>query len=156
MNSMKNLILFLIFLSTASAHATLGDQSSKIADEGQKLGFSSPVEKAFSNYKQFDFKADSLQARQFANIDGKIFALTWTGKLNDQLTQLLGVYSSDLEKYYQAHPKRTGRIPYQKFDAGGVTFEFWDLPKIVKGRAYITAELPSGVTIDNLTAPFQK
>ena len=73
-------------------------------------------------------KAGAAPVLQFASTEtGKIFAVSWTGRFNDQINQLLGDYAADLQKYDQQHPPRSGRIHYRKVNAGRVVLEFWDL-----------------------------
>lgn len=109
------------------------------------------TESPFNRYKRVEWSHNGKRLRQYASSDtGALFAFSWTGQADETVNQLLGSYAADLKKHDQEHPPRTGRIPYRKVDAGRVVFEFWNLPKMVKGRAYVPSLMPSTVTTDNI------
>lgn len=146
-----HLVIALVLSKTSAANATLGEKLTDLASEGKKTGLAPVAEKVQGSYKQVDLQADNGTVRQFATTDtGQVFGIFWTGPLTNNITQLLGTYSSDLQNYDKTHPKRPGRIHYRKVDAGRVVFEFWDLRKKVEGRAYLPGQMPAGVTTDSI------
>jgi Protein of unknown function (DUF2844) len=148
-SSYLSLILTLIF--SMEARATLDEPVDSIAIESGKLHTVVRANKVLATHQKIEIKSDEVSVRQYADVGGKkVFAIAWTGKMNDPVFRMLGRHSTELEKYEAEHPKRTGRSHYRKIETGGVVYEFWDLPKMVKGRAYIPSAMPAGVTSDSI------
>ncbi len=138
--------LFLALATPLSARAALGEV---LPPEPENSG-GQVTEKMSRPFRRLESGTEHARVRQFASMrDNRVFAVTWTGRRDEKVHTLLGVYKNDLHDYEQNHPPRAGRIHYRKVDAGRVVFEFWDLPKMVKGRAYLPAQMPAGVSTED-------
>lgn len=141
MRTMKRkLSLVFYLLMPAIASATLGGNEGPVAVAKTKT---------FTNFRRLEDSTGKL-AQFTATSTGKVFAVFWKGRNADTIMPALGEYATDLQTYEQQHPHRAGRIPYRKVNAGRVIFEFWDLPKMVKGRAYVPRLMPPGLTADDI------
>lgn len=157
---MKSLLTKILFSSIISVgvgfsfaercFATLGADADSIVNDRTKLALDRSEPKKFSNFKAEEMVAKGLRVRQFVSPSGRVFALAWSGRVDSQLPQLLGSYSKDVQEYEQAHPKRAGRIPYRRVDAGRVVLEFWDTLRKVEGKAIVPALAPANVTAKDI------
>jgi hypothetical protein len=101
-----------------------------------------------TNYRVHDIELPSgTVLREFAALDGKVFAVAWSGPSIPNLRQALGRY---FDEYVSAAGAMHGvrhRIEVQESDlvvqSGGHMRRF-------SGRAYLPAALPAGVTLDEL------
>jgi hypothetical protein len=137
----------LLCMGTASAGLG-GDSASIIADsktmQGSLHGYSSP---------QFEIQEittqNGIRVREFANGDGLVFAIAWSGPAEPNLQQLLGVH---FEQYLHARMAQTPpglhrnlrlALPDLVIEAGGHM-------RAYRGRAYLPAFLPPGASTAEL------
>jgi len=85
--------------------------------------------------------------REYADAEGRVFAITWNGPLKPDLRQLLGPYFphyiSDSNEQSSGHARRTVRHEDLVVHSLGRMRAF-------SGKAYLQSVIPNGVEIDSL------
>jgi Protein of unknown function (DUF2844) len=129
------------------ASATLGEPESSIATEKQ-ASKASIKETSLGSYRVHELQSSSgTVIREYAGLDGKVFAVTWHGPFMPNLRDALGRY---FDEYAAA--ASSGRM-----DRNHVQVEQDDLVvrvgghmRAYRGLAYLPQAVPSGVSIGDL------
>jgi hypothetical protein len=129
------------------AWATLGQPESSIPSERQ-ASKASIKETSLGSYRVHEIQAPSgTVIREYAGLDGKVFAVTWHGPFMPNLRDALGQY---FDEYAAA--ASSGRM-----DRNHVRVEQDDLVvrvgghmRAYQGLAYLPHALPSGVSVGDL------
>lgn len=87
--------------------------------------------------------------REYVSPTGKVFAVAWQGPWPPDLQQLLGPYFSKFQQAMQSQKKRAGRSPVLVHQSNLVV-EHGGLMRSFAGRAYLTDQIPSGVTLESI------
>jgi hypothetical protein len=132
---------------SSPAFATLGEPESSLAAESQ-FAPASVKESERGSYRVHELQLPSgTVVREYAGLDGNVFAVTWRGPFVPNLRQLLGRYFDE----YAAAPKSPhadhNHLEVRNSDlvvqAGGHM-------RAYSGRAYLPQALPAGVTLGDL------
>jgi hypothetical protein len=134
-------------LWTSVASATLGQPESSIAAETQ-LNRASIKQSQVGAYRVHEMQLPSgTVLREYAGLDGKVFAVTWSGPFMPNLKQALGTYFDEFSAQIgTAHATRKHlviRQPDLVVESGGHM-------RAHHGRAYLPQAIPSGVSIGDL------
>lgn len=86
------------------------------------------------------------RVREFAGLDGKVFAVAWSGPTLPNLRQTLGPY---FDTYVTAVKLRRGRGPIQIQQSGFVVRAAGHM-RDFSGVAYLPAAVPGGVNVQEL------
>lgn len=87
--------------------------------------------------------------REYVSPTGKVFAVAWKGPWPPDLQQLLGPYFSQFQQAAQSAKQRAGRTPVSIHQSNLVVQRSGHMRSWV-GRAYLTDQLPSGVTAESI------
>ena len=134
-------------LWTSVASAALGQPESSIAAETQ-LNRASIKQSQVGAYRVHEMQLPSgTVLREYAGLDGKVFAVTWSGPFMPNLKQALGTYFDEFSAQIgTAHATRKHlviRQPDLVVESGGHM-------RAHHGRAYLPQAIPSGVSIGDL------
>jgi hypothetical protein len=134
-------------LWTSVASATLGQPESSIAAETQ-LNRASIKQSQMGAYRVHEMQLPSgTVLREYAGLDGKVFAVAWSGPFMPNLKQALGTYFDEFSAQLgTAHGTRKHlviRQPDLVVESGGHM-------RAHHGRAYLPQAIPSGVSIGDL------
>src|ERR1700722_2255038 len=134
-------------LWTSVASAALGQPESSIAAETQ-LNRASIKQSQVGAYRVHEMQLPSgTVLREYAGLDGKVFAVTWSGPFMPNLKQALGTYFDEFSAQIgTAHATRKHlviRQPDLVVESGGHM-------RAHHGRAYLPQAIPSGVFIGDL------
>lgn len=142
----RNIMVIGTFI-TIGAHATLGEHVDSVSADAKVFKIQSKV----SSRSQERFAVHEIAygpgfIKQFANSDGKIFAIVWEGLRTPDLTQLLGNYYDDYEQNLQGTKRIFGQR-FQNVRGRNVVVEKWGVMRRLQGRAYDPFLMPEGVSI---------
>ncbi|MGD0492663.1 MAG: DUF2844 domain-containing protein [Steroidobacteraceae bacterium] len=134
-------------LWSAVASATLGEPEASLTAETQ-LNRASIKESNFGAYHVHEMQlASGTVVREYAGLDGKVFAVTWSGPFIPNLKQSLGSYFAEFSAQASAaHGTRKHleiRQPDLVVQSGGHM-------RAHHGLAYLPQALPSGVSVGDL------
>jgi hypothetical protein len=125
------------------ASATLGEAETSVAAEPQ-LARASIKETLHGSYRVHDIQQPSgTVIREYAGLDGKVFAVTWHGPFSPNLRQTLGSY---FDQYAAAAPAGRQDRNHVQVHAGNLVVQVGGHMRAYSGRAYLPQSLPSGVT----------
>jgi hypothetical protein len=83
--------------------------------------------------------------REYLSSSGQVFAIAWHGPWQPDLQQLLGSYFQPYQQAAKAAKQRPGRAPVSIHQATLVVEQSGHMRDFI-GRAYLSDQLPSGVT----------
>ncbi|WP_158300633.1 DUF2844 domain-containing protein [Chromobacterium sp. ATCC 53434] len=139
--------MWLLLLVPGLAGATLGqrlDAASTAAAAGQSM-MAAPVSTDFRVQQSVD--AGGRLIRQYADGNGTVFAVAWSGKSLPDLQQLLGTY---FPAYRQAQQANRAGLNVMRGQVGSFVVHSLGRMGAFSGAAYDTALMPAGVTPDQL------
>jgi hypothetical protein len=129
------------------ASATLGETESSIAAEPQ-LASASIKETMRGSYRVHEIQQPSgTVIREYAGLDGKVFAVTWHGPFSPNLRQTLGSY---FDQYAAAAPSGRQDRNHVQVRESNLVVQVGGHMRAYSGRAYLPQALPSGVTAGDL------
>ncbi len=130
-----------------AANATLGENI-VTAGEGRlqaKVPLRTQPALGFSIYEtRNDF---GTTIREYADITGKVFAVTWSGPLMPDLRQLLGPY---FPQYAANDGDRKGGHSHRTVRQEDLIVHSSGRMRAFSGKAYLASAVPTGVIIDDL------
>ncbi len=130
------------------AAALGGDASSVAADQSALRGDLSSVETPRYRIREIS-TASGMRVREYADAGGVIFAVAWSGPALPDLRQLLGGYYGE---YSAALLDRKPRGIHRSVvvAARSVNVELAGHMRAYSGRAYLPAQIPAGVPIQEI------
>ena len=133
--------------ATTPAVASLGAQQASIAADVTHLRASLKASSA-SNYSVSELDGDGgMVTREFTNGSGTVFAVSWSGPVRPDLSQLFGTYFARFQA--DSHTRVRVRQPLRSDDidfivrSGGHPGKVW-------GFAVLPGELPQGFPLETL------
>ena len=148
-----------IALASASAHAALGGHETSVAGEVQAqraLNHSArPSTKTASGaiYTRHDLAlAGGGSISEYADVDGLVFAVTWSTATMPDLDSLLGEHKAELDAA-QIQSRATGiRSPRNLSVAhGDLSLSSTGHMRAYRGQAHLTSLLPQGFDLKELS-----
>lgn len=129
------------------ASATLGETEASIPTEPQ-LAAASIKETMRGSYRVHEIQQPSgTVIREYAGLDGKVFAVTWHGPFLPNLHQTLGSY---FDQYAAAAPAGRQDRNHVQVHESNLVVQVGGHMRAYSGRAYLPQALPSGVTAGDL------
>jgi hypothetical protein len=129
------------------ACAALGEPESSIAGDVQHLkgSIKSTIR---SNYRVHEIQLPSgTVLREFAAVDGNVFAVVWSGPAIPDLRQALGRY---FDVYLTAAQARRGGHRHLQIEQSGFVMQSSGHMRAFSGRAYLPQALPPGTSADEI------
>jgi Protein of unknown function (DUF2844) len=140
-------LLLLALAAARPARATLGADVTSVARDREALQGSLAVTSAAAWQVHELSTPSGVVVREYVAKAGQVFAVTWEGKRQPDLRQLLGPWFARFTSETRAH--RTGHhllsIDAPDFSVSVVRFQ-----RGFRGRAILPAQLPAGVSRDQL------
>lgn len=135
-------------LWSCAAFATLGEPEAALKSEAQ-LTFGAQKQTDRGNYRVHEIDLPSgTVVREYAALDGAVFAVTWRGPFMPNLKQALGRYFDQYAAGAKAAP-RSDRHHVQ-LAQDDLVIQSAGHMRAYRGRAYLPHALPSGVTVGEL------
>ena len=136
-----------LLLASVPAIASLGgDEASVQSDAARMKAVLTTTRESAYTLHQFQ-TPDGVSVREYLSPSGKVFAVAWQGPYAPNLKQLLGSYSAQFEQAVQAsnRPTRRGPVTVQQ---SNLVVQLSGHMGAFSGRAYLTDQLPAGVTTE--------
>jgi hypothetical protein len=134
-------------LWSAVALATLGEPETSLTAESQ-LNRASIKESNYGSYRVHEMQLPSgTVLREYAGLDGKVFAVTWNGPFIPNLKQSLGSYFAE---FAAAAPAAHGTRKHLEVREPDLVVESAGHMRAHHGIAYLPQALPSGVSVGDL------
>ena len=143
------LLLALTWSYPRQAGATLGEGAASLAKDRKALSSTKTTSASQTNYAVQEITSDATLVREYFTASGVVFGVAWNGLVHPDLTTLLGSYASE----YQAARKQTKHGHGQRHSrvrTSRVVVETWGHMRNLRGRAYLPALLPVGVSFDEI------
>ena len=134
-------------LWSAVACATLGEPETSLTAETQ-LNRASLKESDRGSYRVHEMQLPSgTVLREYAAVDGKVFAVTWNGPFIPNLKQSLGSYFAE---FSAAAPAAHGTRKHLLVRQPDLVVESAGHMRAHHGVAYLPQAVPSGVSVGDL------
>jgi hypothetical protein len=102
-----------------------------------------------SSYTVQELETPGATVKEYVSGDGVIFAITWRGLANPDLSQLLGTYFSD----YKTEKARQGRVHgarMERVETSNLTVRRAGHMRDLQGQAYDVRLFPAGFSVEDL------
>ena len=136
-------------LPPRQAQATLGEGAASVTRDRNALSAAKKATTSQANYTVQEVASAATTVREYLSLSGVVFAVAWNGMVHPDLTTLLGSYAGE----YRDAKRRSQRQHGQKrsrVEANRVIVETWGHMRNLRGRAYLPALLPEGVSINEI------
>lgn len=131
------------------ARATLGESVDSVESAQKVFKAVQHATLTRNGYTIREFKSEANVTREYISPSGVVFAIAWNGLSHPDLTSQLGTYAGEYQKALrQTHGQKGKR--HLQVKANRVIVEKWGHMRNMQGRAYISALIPSGVSIDEI------
>ena len=150
MNTMKYRlasVLLLASLASPAAHAALGESKASVQADAVQLGGSVKVTQ-HPTYQTHEIQLPSgTQLREFADQDGKVFAVAWRGPAPPNLKQALGQY---FDNYVAAAKVNRLGHHHLEISSSELIVHAAGHMRAFTGVAYLPQALPGGFDLGEL------
>jgi hypothetical protein len=137
------------FVFIRQAEAALGKSTDSLASDRKALTTVRSVKKTFSNYNVQELQSKTKNVREYVSPSGVVFGIAWDGISHPDLTPLLGNYASEHKKA-EANFRRQHGLRHARIKTSNIVVEKWGHMRRVRGRAYVPALIPEGVSVDEI------
>jgi Protein of unknown function (DUF2844) len=134
-------------MSPYMAAAALGEPETSVSTDVSQLRGSIKITE-HANYRQHEIQLPSgTVVREFAGLDGKVFAVAWSGPFVPNLRQTLGRY---FDTYVAAAKGRHTGHTHLQISQSDLVVQSGGHMRAFAGRAYLPQAIPSGVDVGDL------
>jgi hypothetical protein len=136
--------------SAGIALATLGEAGDSVAVDRKAL---SAVNRGTVNRSQYtvqEIQSGSVMVREYVSSSNIVFGVAWNGRVQPDLDQLLGSYAGEYRDTLRKSKRMPGRRAGRQVKTGRIVVETWGQMRNLQGRAYVSALVPEGVSIDEI------
>jgi hypothetical protein len=138
-----------VLIWSIRAFAALGGDASSVQSDAAHLQGSVRVTNNASYTIQEIQTPTGITVREFVSLAGKVFAIAWQGPWPPDLHQLLGSYFTQYQQAAQTPKQRAGRAPVSIHQENLIVQHAGHMRSFT-GHAYLTDQLPSGVTAESI------
>jgi hypothetical protein len=131
------------------AQATLGESVDSVASDRKAFSAVQHATTTRNGFTVQEFQSEANSVREYVSPSGVVFAVAWNGLSHPDLTPLLGTYVDEYKQALRGTAIRKGRR-YLRVQSNRVIVEKWGHMRNMRGRAYLPALIPSGVSIDEI------
>ncbi len=142
------LLVLLVFLHAPAAHAALGATREDLLRDAAALQTTRVTITSREHYDVHEMiSADGTTVRAYVEPGGRVFAVTWSGRVQPDLRVVLGPYYA---RFLEA-----ARAPHPSHHVLSVTtpdlmLSVVKLPRGFTGRAHLPSLVPAGTAVDTL------
>ncbi len=142
--------MFLVFFMDSRAKATLGEPESRITENEVKvLKARSRKTTPAVGYTVHEITLDGTTLKEYADLAGLVFAVSWQGIKTPDFSVIFGSYYSEYKtEREKIAPERGKRIMNTK--APNIVVSSGGHMRNLHGFAYLPALVPKGVSLDSL------
>ena len=128
------------------SHAALGEPEATAAGDAQQLrGSIKSMQRTTYRVHEIQLPSGTV-LREFAGLDGTVFAVAWEGPALPDLRQALGRY---FDSYVGAQKLKRGRGRFD-MQEGGLVVQSHGHMRAFSGRAYLSQSLPAGTSLEEV------
>jgi hypothetical protein len=139
-----------LFLIPTLSFASLGGNTSSIQADQQALRAQQGRIAAHPHYSIHEITEQDTHIQEYVSDDNRVFAITWKGSVQPDLSTLLGSYYPDFQKAVrQSRHQRKGRAP-MILRSPRLNVELGGHMRALHGRAWIPELLPEGFNTDEI------
>ena len=141
------LVVTFFMVPSKPAHATLGGSAETVEHDRVHMKAVMRTQGGSGYTVHAMTAASGTSIREYVGLDGKVFAVTWSGPSMPDLRQLLGSYFST----YATEPiaRRNGHA-HRQIERADLVVRSSGHQRAFSGKAYVPSLLPTGVAIDEL------
>jgi hypothetical protein len=130
-----------LLLAAGAARAELGGNFASVQAEAQRLNGTVHTV-SMPSYDVHEIQVNNhVIERQYVNHAGKVFGVTWKSKGGPNMQQMLGAYFAK----FQALGARRTDLHHAALSSPDLVVQVGSFLQTFMGRAYVPAQLPSGV-----------
>jgi hypothetical protein len=130
--------------------AQLGDKIQSIDALATKTKLITKPPVSHKNYTLHELSDGTLTIREYADKDGRIFAVAWDGMSHPDLSMLLGSYFEDFSASVTHGGRPYGRPTQSEVQGEHVTVVKWGHMRSAHGKAFLHGDLPSAVKSEDI------
>jgi hypothetical protein len=138
-----------IFATTHRVQATLGEPADSVESDRKAFSTAQSTITVHDGYTVQEVGYDSTIVREYVSPSGIVFAIAWNGLVHPDLTQLLGSYADEYHRALQQTPREWDRRRLV-VKTNRVVVEKWGHMRDLRGRAYVPALIPPGVSVNEI------
>lgn len=131
------------------ALAALGEPADSIAADREVLQGVQRRSTPHARYTVQEIASGASQVREYLLPSGVVFGISWNGRMNPDLRQLLGSYWNEYATARQKDVRSFGRRSRSVATPHAVV-QTWGHMRNLRGRAYLPGLIPTGVAIDEI------
>jgi len=139
-------------LSLATAHracAALGSSPDVAIADREATSVTRHDTVQHSRYSVHEISSASTVVREYVSPSGIVFGIAWNGLMHPDLTHLLGSYAVEYHKALRQVLRNPGRR-HSRVETNGIVVQKWGHMRNLQGRAYLSALIPEGVSVDEI------
>jgi len=139
-----------LLANAQQTQAALGESADSVESDRKALSAVKNATTVHNGYTVHEFALDGTFVREYVSPSGIVFGIAWNGLTYPNLTLLLGSYADEYEAALRQKPRSPGLKRQHILKTDRVVVEKWGHMRNLKGRAYVPALFPPGVSIDEI------
>lgn len=136
-------------LLASSANAALGEKSSSVQNDVSKLRASQKATVLEGPYSVHEFTADGTTIKEYSNMEGIVFAVSWRGLAAPDLEVLFGSYFSEYQDTLEVAPRQPGKRSVS-MKTGRMIVRRSGHMRDQRGFAHVPSLVPTGLNLGDL------
>jgi hypothetical protein len=148
--SLALVLSMVCFVTAQRVQATLGESAYSIESDRQALSAVQRPEAVRKGYTVQEVESGAAMVREYVAPSGVVFAIAWNGRVNPDLSQLLGSYEGEYREARSQIPREKGNKRSFKVKTPHIVVEKWGHMRDLRGRAYVPSMVPAGVSVDEI------
>ena len=137
---------FLLLVAGLPCLAALGDTVASVQADQQKFQMRRQIRQAQNHTVHMLTGDNGTVITEFVSATGTVFGVSWQGPMIPDLSQLLGAHFSTFQTQVLSESRIRARRRGAVVHNGNLIVESGGHPRDYRGRAYLSDQLPAGVT----------
>ncbi len=138
------------FVTATPVNATLGEPASSIEADRKALSAVQRPETVRNGYTVQEVASGATMVREYISPAGVVFGIAWNGRVNPDLSQLLGSYEAGYREALRQVPRQKGNRRSLQVKTPQIVVEKWGHMRDLRGRAFVPSMVPPGVSVDEI------
>jgi hypothetical protein len=139
----------IIILLSSHAFAGLGGDENSVQKDTQSLGGTRTVSE-HGRYRLHHISKGLSNVNEYEGQDGKVFALTWSGKKHPDLQNILGSHLIDFQSALAEARKTHHHGGALSVTTGNIHVEMGGHAGAVYGQTWLTDQVPAGMDVHDI------
>ena len=142
--------VLMVCFAAQRSQAALGEPASSIEADNRALSAVQRPVTVRNGYTVQEVESSANRVREYVSPSGKVFGIAWNGRVQPDLSQLLGPYEGEYREALAQVPRKQGSIRGLQVKTPRIVVEKWGHMRDLRGRAYVPSLVPSGVSADEI------